>query len=305
VHTYVCSRAGVPELVLLLRVQGRRLQVLNEFIAIEAAALERFLDFAFARMPQIDVISFKALRSEAMLAGRVIQRYSDRADIEIALPSDTQSYAASLGRSTRSTVRTALNRLQRQPGYRCLVARGVQIDHAQLERLVALSNARLREQGRHSYNDAGMVRNYLALAHAFPSFLLTLWIDDELCGGAFNVHAGDGCFGFVNAFDSRFSHLRAGFLASYLSICTAIEDGARRFQMGWQRYDYKYSLGGRERPTVALQVYRSPVHLLNDRSRRIKAWMTAPMRRNSIFTRAAVAATHRLRAFMRRLTPRH
>jgi len=306
----------MPAATLLFRVERGRATMLTEFVDFSAEDMEHAAGAVFQRFPDVGVVSMPAVQRRHALERFPARCYTDRADIVIALPDTTEAYTASLSQSTRSTVRNRLNRLRREhPSMTVRAEDGWSADPDLISRLVAMSNARLSDTGRHSYNDAGMVHNFHRLAATSRSLLLTIWIDGQLCGGSWNVRAGSGYFGFINTFDQRYSRYSLGMLSAYLSVCEAIRQGARRFHTGWQRYDYKYQLGGAEQPSWRYEIYRSQLHCVRrapqivldvaeDRMRQLKTWMQAPERRNRFLTRAATASVNRVRALAGRHTDR-
>lgn len=314
-HTYVGTDGSEVDTVLLFRIIGRRAVVINEFVRLDERQLRLFAAAVFAEFPQLCAISLCAVHSDAELLGTPHQRHLDRADIVAMLPDSAEAYLASLHRNTRSTIRARLNKLQREhPDFSCELVCGAQIEAEAVRTLLDFNRARMRMVGKHSYNDVAMERTYLRLRYECNATLLQVRVDGRLCAGSFNLMAGNGCFGMLNAFDPAYAKYSLGTLAAYLNVCEAIRLGARRFHFGWEPYEYKTHLLGEPHPSWRYELYRSHRHMaamaphavrvaLEDRVQGIKRWLQAPQRRDSHTTRLALAAVHRvrdLRAHLRR-----
>lgn len=312
-HTYVEADGERIETVLLFRLEGRRARVVNEFARLDEARLRRFAATLFAEIPQLHVISLCALHADTRLDGIAHQRHLDRADIVAELPASPDAYLAALHRNTRATIRARLNKLRRDhPDFEYVLLRGAEIDGDTIRTLIDFNRARMRAVGKHSYNDAGMEQVYLRLCRECDATLLRVTIGGQVRAGSFNLMAGSGCFGMLNAFDAAWAKYSLGTVAAYLNVCAAIEIGARRFHFGWEPYEYKTHLLGVPQPSWRYELYRSRLHMarmaphalraaLYDRVRGVKRWMQAPQRRDSRATRLALASVHRARDLHARL----
>jgi CelD/BcsL family acetyltransferase involved in cellulose biosynthesis len=252
----------------------------------------------------------KAVQTTAGLHGVVHQRHVDRANIVVDLPSSPQEYTASIHASTRSTIRNYLNKIRRDhPSFQVRTVEGNSIEESAVAQLVQFNQARMQAVGKRSYNSVGMQRAYVQLAHACPTLIVTVWIEGQLCAGSLNYRSGDAYYGFVNAFDARYGKYSLGTLCAYLTMCEAIQRGAKRFHLGWDRVDYKFRLRGVAEPSWRFEVYRSRLHqvaaghhavgaVLGDRMRRFKLWAQDPARRNTRLVRFAIVATNSVRSFV-------
>lgn len=312
-HAYVEAAGTQPETVLLFRVVGRRAFVANEFAHLDERRLRRFVATLFAELPQLHVISLRAVHGDAFLGGIAHQRHLDRADIVAELPASAEAYLAALHRNTRATIRARLNKLRREhPDFEYVLLRGEQIDADTVRTLIGFNRERMQAVGKHSYNDAGMERIYLRFCRECDATLLRVTIGGRVCAGSFNLMAGTGCFGMLNAFDAAWAKYSLGTVAAYLNVCAAIDLGARRFHFGWEPYEYKTHLLGVPQPSWRYELYRSRLHMarmaphaaraaLEDRVQGIKRWMQAPERRQSWVTRMALDSVHRARDLRARL----
>ncbi len=312
-HTYVAGSDETFDTVLMFRIAGRRAIVLNEFVRLDERQLRNFAANVFSEFPQVWAVSLCAVHAALEPSGVVHQRHLDRADIVADLPENADAYLAALHRNTRATLRARMNKLRREhPGVAWNLVRGADIDADELHVLLDFNRARMRAVGKHSYNDAALERSYLQLRHACDATLLRVTIDGRLCAGSYNLMAGTGCFGLLNAFDAAYARYSLGTVAAYLNVCEAIGIGARRFHFGWEPYEYKFHLLGQPQPSWRYELYRSRAHMaamsghalratLIDRVAVAKRWMQSPQRRDSAATRLAMAALHRVRDLRARL----
>ncbi len=297
-----------PEAPLLFRIKGRRACLINEFIRIDEAALRRFVASVFAQFPEVGAVSMRAVHTDARLDDLLHQRYPDRADIVADLPDSTEAYTAALSRATRGTIRARMNRLRREhPDFTWRVDRGDAISMETVRMLARFNRERMKAVGKVSINNAAMEANYKRMVRECDAMLVTVCLGGQVCAGALNVRAGQGCYGSINAFDTRHARHSPGMISAYLSVCAAIEAGVRRFHFGWEPYEYKAHLLGVPQPSWHFEIYRSPMHLAGnaahalhcvweDQLRRTKQWMLAPQRRNSTATRLAISTLNSMRS---------
>jgi N12 class adenine-specific DNA methylase len=78
---YLAHSAGAPSTVLLFTFSGRRIDVINEMIEVPQAEMARFVTYVFAHFPQIDVISFKAVKTAASELGYPVQQYRAKGSV--------------------------------------------------------------------------------------------------------------------------------------------------------------------------------------------------------------------------------
>lgn len=273
---YVAQRDGRPATILLFRCRGRRLDVFNEMIAIEAAELRRFAGYVFRHFPQIDLIGFKALKTSTVALGFPVQQHHAKDTWVIALPDTPEAYLAGLGKSTRANIRQQTNLVQRSfPGFRTRFYTNGDIDERHVRAILGFSEAKINAGGARVTHDAQRI---LALARAC-GFVAVLSIDGEVCAGSVNYRVGSAVFGDVTGYDRRYEKYSLGKLCVFQTICESIARGARQFYLGGGEFDFKQRLGGALLSMDEVRIYRSRWRMLVNLDRAAEAVLQARVRR--------------------------
>ena len=260
--TYVARLGNSPLAVLLFRIDGFALRVLNEVIAIDVAEIDRFARFAFASFPAVQVIRFHAVRCAPQKPAFPSQRYNCLEDIVLALPPTEQAYFSSLGKNTRRNLKRYERKLRAaHPDFRFDILDGDDVSEQLVQDIVALNRARMAGKNKASSFNEVSTGNLTSLVHDCGLVGIGT-IGGKACAGAIAFRAGDNYFLSVIAHDPRYDEYWLGILCCYMTICASIARGGREFHFLWGEYAYKYTLQGVKQELDNLVLYRSPLQML-------------------------------------------
>ncbi|MEC4721889.1 GNAT family N-acetyltransferase [Noviherbaspirillum sp. CPCC 100848] len=258
VHTYVAGADGELTAILLYRVVGATISVVNEGMCLPEHEVQRFCSHMFARHASAAIVRFHAVQVQGSLRAYPRQRFLCAEDFIAALPPDEAGYLAALGSATRKNIKRHRNRLQRDyPGFDYRVAEKEGVDEAHVRAIIEMNRARMRQKNKSSFIDEEETLRILRLVRACGKVGVAS-IDGRIVGGAIVFHVGSSFISKVNAHDAAYDDYRLGMLCCYLTVCAAIERGCTRFHFGHGRYAYKTALLGTYQPFEQVLVYRSP-----------------------------------------------
>lgn len=257
VHTYVARTNGEITAILLYRIDGVTIRVVNEGMRLSEHEVQRFCSHMFARHGTVAMIRFHAVQMQGSLRTYPRQRFLCAEDFIAALPPDEVGYLAALGSATRKNIRRHRNRLQRDfPGFEYRVVEKESVDEAHVRAIIELNRARMHQKNKSSFIDEEETLKILRLVRACGKVGVAS-IDGRIVGGAIVFHIGASFISKVNAHDAAYDDYRLGMLCCYLTVCAAIEHGCTRFHFGHGRYAYKTALLGAYQPFEQVLVYRS------------------------------------------------
>ena len=254
VSTYVAWRELQPAVILLLQIKGRTVHVLNEMIELEQKEVERFASYVFGKLPQVQIISFKAIRTTADRFAYPVQKHNAKDTYVITLPATPEQYLASLGKGLREKIPYKLRKIGRHhPSFESHFYEKEEIPEQVLKDLIRLSEDRISQKVSDFTHDEQRI---IALAKQC-GFVNSLTIDGKVCAGTVNYYIGDNSFLELIARDPDYAIYSIGTLANYLSICESIRRGRKKFYLGGGRFDYKQQLLGVLTDADHLEIYRS------------------------------------------------
>jgi hypothetical protein len=249
-----------PRHVVLFWVRGGTIEVLNKVFDIAPGDVERLCRALFRALPLARRIRIETMFPPAALG--LSCRSLLRADhLIIELPDDVPTYVASLGKSTRRTIRGYSNRIRRDlPDLRTDVIRPGDAAGELVGQLIAWKIERFARHGRTTYweSEAGRAERYVALAARCCEAHVS-----STGGQRVAIHlvcrTGDSVVALEGAFDPDYERYRLGFLSMYWVVADAIERGARSLNAFTGTADVKTLLGARPVPAYRLSVFRSPI----------------------------------------------
>jgi hypothetical protein len=260
ISTYTDSAHGKWRALFLFVCEGCALRVINEGMDLDASDAERFAQQVFARDARIRQICFRAIRVTGRINKRPSLRMSVTEDIVIDLPTDEAAYVASLGKSTRKTLRQNLLRANNL----ChTIVPGAACDASLIDSIIGFNHARMAGKQRASALDAKSSAQLLALVRA-RGVAGTIRMDGMLRAGTLACRFGDDVYSLVNAHDPAVDHLGMGNLSRHLMILAAIRSGARRFHLLGGHFASKRSCGATRMALDDLTIYRNSVAMMMD-----------------------------------------
>ncbi|TCS36323.1 acetyltransferase (GNAT) family protein [Paucimonas lemoignei] len=254
VSTYVARREGRPAVILLFQIHGRTVDVLNEMIDLEKEEVERFASHVFAELPQVHIISFKAIRTTMDRFAYPVQQHNAKDTYVIALPDTPEAYLDRLAKSLRKDILKDLRKIARAyPSFSSRFYEKDEIPEQVLRDLIRMSEDRISKQVSDFSHDEQRI---VALARQC-GFVNVLTIDGKICAGTVNYFIGDSNFEELIARDPTYRNFGIGILTMYLTICEAIRRGKKKFYLGGGRFDYKEKLLGVLTDADHVEIYRS------------------------------------------------
>ncbi len=253
VSTYVDRTASGLHALFLYTRSGKVARVMNEGMPLAAADVERFATRLFQRFDDLVRIDFHAVACDEPKTLPHTCCFTLDEDIVIDLPVSEADYLASLGRSTRKTLRQNLNRAQ---GLTHRLLAGTDADQALIAQIIAFNHARLAAKQRRSALDDIAAQKLRALVQQC-GLVSAVYVDGRLVAGTLACRISNDMYSLVNAHDPHYDSLGMGNLSRHLLIVAAIHAGARRFHLMGGNFSSKRSCGAERRPLQHLVIYRS------------------------------------------------
>lgn len=261
-HTYVAQAGSKASAILLFRIKGRRVQVLNEQIAMEPAEINRFARYVFESWPAVDVIRFPAILADGSGLAFPHQQFYRTEDIVLTLPPTPEDYLNALGKATRKNFKYHGNRLKRNfPALSFEVWIDGQIPEAHVSDIIELNRARMANKNKASEIDAEETYRLTRLVQQ-GGLVSVMILDGRVVAGTVCSRVGQNYFMHINAHDPAYDDARLGKLCCYMTICDCITRGGKEFHFMWGRFEYKYLLLGVQRDYDELTIYRSHARML-------------------------------------------
>lgn len=271
----------------LFRRHRNTVRVINEGIHVDQDDVLRFAGYIFGSYPQVNVISFHAVRPNMVDLPMPCQRFNCLEDMVLVLPASAEHYLASLGRSTRSYIHRYMNKLKRDvPDFEFRALAAGDIEESQIRRIIELNRMRMASKGKESINDEDIVRRIVQLSHEC-GLVGVIMIDGCICAGSINYRAGANYFLETLAHDPAWDDYRLGTLCCYLTICECIARRGGEYHFLWGQDEYKSRLLGVQRDLDDIVIYRSWLHMVLYGKLVMQHALQAVVRRARVAVRAA------------------
>lgn len=254
ISCYVARRDQVPIAIILFCCKEKRIEVLNEMIEIDQQEIYRFTQYVFKEFPGIDIVNFKAVKTTTHRFGFLLQQYNAKDTYMIALPDTAQEYTASIGKSTRTSIRYQTNSVLRNyPSFRAEFYVNEDVDEQNIRRIIEFSENRISASTYKFKHDAERIIRLAKLC----GFVTVLLIDGNVCAGSINYQVGGSYFGEVVGHDPAYEKYGLGKLVLYRAICESIQRGGKKFYLGGGMFDFKVRMMGTQINMDELKIYRS------------------------------------------------
>ncbi|WP_332878681.1 GNAT family N-acetyltransferase [Massilia sp. S19_KUP03_FR1] len=276
VNCYVASKDETVKVVLLFVRSRRRVDVLNEMIELGETEIKRFAQYIFERLPDIDVIHFKAVRAELHQFPRPIQKQNSKHTYLIALPASIEKYNSSMSRKTMTGIRYQTNKAKKTfPSLSSRTYHDEEIDEAHIIEIIRLSESRINSDDPSFSYDA---RAICQLAKKC-GFVHIIFIEGRVCAGTVNYRVGASFFGEVLGQDPEYKKYGLGKICVYQTICESISRGGRKFYLGGGAFDFKTQLLGNLVEMDEIKIYRSRIGVLRQIDSALGTWWAGRVRR--------------------------
>jgi hypothetical protein len=260
VSTYAAKDKGYWRALFLYVRQRREIRVINEGMTVMASDAERFAQQIFSRDTRVSKVRFHAISWTGSTATIPTLHLPVTEDIVIDLPDDEGTYIASLGKSTRKTLRQNQSRAR---VFSYQIFPGAEADVSLIDKIIGFNHARMAGKQRVSALDARSSAQLLNLLRA-RGMVGAAFIDGLLCAGTLACRFGDDVFSLVNAHDPAVDHLGMGNISRHLMILEAIRLGARRFHLLGGYFASKRSCGARRLSLDDVTLYRNRLAIVAD-----------------------------------------
>lgn len=308
--TYVVRKDGKAITIFLFRREKGKVEVINKVIKIDEEDVRRFVNTIFAAFRSVTVISFRAIQTDIQRLPFPYQRFNYLEDIVLTLPGTTEEYLASLGKSTRKTIKRYMSRLKQSfPSFCYEVYEKEEVAEQQIRGVIKMKMARMADKNKVWRIKEEEIERKISLV-SVCGLVGVVTIDGRVCAGAISYRIGANYFMAINTYDPEYDDYRLGTLCCYLTICDYIARGGKECHFLWGQDEYKYSLLGVQRDLDYLAVYRSRAHLLLNGDmvlktacrgyvRQAKLWLRDAKRQDSLISRLAIKSLNLVRRLKR------
>lgn len=235
VSTYVVTDGGEVETLILFRIVGRTVFVLNQQILMRTEQITEFCESIFTRYRMASRIEFYALDANIESACcrfrcQVVPRLEEQV---IQLPDTEEMYVQHReARSIRKWQKTLRKLEVDHPSYRFDVLRREEIGKEHIQELVGLADKRMHSKRKSSYVEEFQVDRYAELARTY-GFLGLIYIHDEIRAGVLCYIVGTRCFVQLIGHDPAWNLYALGNIVQFKAILLCIPEGIKEvFMMG-------------------------------------------------------------------------
>lgn len=257
INTYAAWRGSQLSALLLYRLDGSRISVINEGMGVSTEELNRFAAALFERHANASVISFYALAVDKERLDYPSIRMPVTEDILIDLPGSGQDYLSQLSKSSRKSIKQHLSRAQRDlADFDHAVLTGNEISDDLVDQVIAFNHRRMASKQRRSAIDAE-ARSHLLHLLRHRGWVGVVRSEGRICAGTLACRLGDDVYSLVNAHDPDLDAYSLGNVSRHLLINASIHAGVRRFHMMGGQLSTKRHAMARRHVLCELRLYRS------------------------------------------------
>jgi hypothetical protein len=309
--TYVARKNGDPVAVLLYRQQGNEVVVISDYVTLGEEEIRRFADHMFNKFRQVDVVSFRKLRTSIRSPGYPWHAVTCTEDMIIDAPPSVKEYQSAIGKNMRRNIKRYTGALvSKFPSYRYQIYLEEEIDERHIRDIIALGSQRMKSKNVEPRFNDRETQWTIALAKKC-GIVGVATIEGRVCAGTVGFRLGENYFLFINAHGLEYNDYSLGILSCYRTICECIERGAKRIHLLQGRFAYKHRLLSVRHDLVHLDLYRSRTRALllgrriiekevKGRIRLIKQWLLHDVeRRDGVAYRVLAKAVNALRTMKR------
>lgn len=258
--TYVARSGNAIACVILFRLEGRVVKVINQQIALSAADLLGFAHAVFARYRKAHAISFYAIDTRLASFPYPFQSFEVLEENVLGLPATAEAYMGILSQTLLKRLNAAEKKLKRDfPSHRFDVLDKTEVTEAVLRKVVGLAGARMAAKQHDAYIHEDDIPRILQLIHAYGHVGL-LVVDGEVRGGNVFYGVGGRYFMHIIAHDPAYDKYMLGHLVQYLAACHCITLGGRECCLMGGGSENKSRFGARRVYLSSVDIFRSRWH---------------------------------------------
>ncbi len=233
VSTYVASADGEIETLILFRIVGRAVYVLNQQIQLRTEQIAEFAESIFMRYPTVARIEFYALDATIepdrfSFPCQVVPRLEEQV---IQLPDTEEMYVQdSQARAIRRWLKTFQKLQADHPTSRFDVLRREEITKEHIQAIVALADKRMQSMDKSSYVEEHQIARFAELARTH-GFVGLICIHEEIRAGVLCYIAGNRCFVQLIGHDPEWNNYALGNIVQFQIILLCIRQGIKEVLM--------------------------------------------------------------------------
>lgn len=274
--TYVARSGNAIVCLLLFRIEGPVVKVINQQIALSAADLRAFSQTIFARYGKVQLISFYAIDAELGQFPYPFEKFEALEENVLDLPATAEAYKASLSPNLAKRLQSAERKLERDfPNFRFDVLAGTAVSEAMLRQIVGLAGARMAAKQQDAYIKEEDIGNILRVVHAH-GYAGVFTVDGVVRAGNVFYGVGGRYFMHLIAHDPDYDKYMLGHMVQYLAACHCIKLGGRQCCLMGGGRENKSRFGAAPMYLDSVDIYRSHLQVLLS-ARRV--WAAAARRR--------------------------
>jgi hypothetical protein len=265
--TYVARVKGAVVCVILFRIEGSVVRVINQQVKLSGDDLRGFADAVFARYSAARRIAFYAIDAGIERFHLPSLRYQALEENILALPRTRDEYTASLNQNLHKRLQSGERKLKRDfPDHGFRILRGREVNEETLRQVLAMAGARMASKQQDSYIREEDVGKILRLIHAY-GYVGALTINGVIRGGNVFYGVGGRYFMHVIAHDPEYDKYMLGHMVQYLSACYCIDMGGRECCLMGGGRENKGRFRAYPKYLDSVDIYRSRLRFLLDARR--------------------------------------
>ncbi|MGJ7914532.1 GNAT family N-acetyltransferase [Massilia sp. LXY-6] len=257
VSTYVAHSKGSVRSVFLFQRDGLMIRVLNSAIRTQQEEVEKFANYIFGRMPEVNRICFSGVHMGKLRASYPSQQFLAGEDIVVPFGGAPEEYTRKMGTKTRRTLKHHAKAFElRHPSLRFEVIRGSRIDTDLTSRIVHWNRNRMSAKNKISAYQDEDAQRFATLA-AEKGLAGLVLIDDRICAATLCCRVGSTYYMIMTGHDSEYDEFSPGMLCRYWTAMECMRMNGAEINLMCGRLSYKYRLLGESRKYDSLTIYRN------------------------------------------------
>jgi len=264
VHIFAAADASDLVLLILFRLDGDTVRIVNQQVVLSKADLAYFAASVFSRYPAARRIEGYALDTSIDVSTFAfpIQVLPQLEENVVELPASADAYMRQLGKSTRELMRRSMRKCAAQfPTCRFEVLSTHQITPRHVRELVHLTDQRMDSRNAEPYVENTDIDRIVRLARSH-GYLGIMLIEEKIVAATLCFRVGTRHFLHLVGHDPRFDAYRLGRQVNLHTIFHAIAVGGRELWMMGGHHGWKSHFLARRKTLSSVTIYRSRVAAL-------------------------------------------
>lgn len=258
--TYVRKEGSIITAVLLFRLQGHVVSVINQQITLPAAKISDFCDAIFRTFKRAQLIQFYAMDVSLEQFGRPYQQLPSLEENIIYYPASRDAYLASLRPQFLKQLSQGTAKIKEaHPSFQLHYANRAEINEDDVVQVLELTKKRMLSKGREVYAEK-VNRNALVKTLEKYGHVVTATIDEKICAGSIFFSVGKRHFHQYIAHNPEYDQYVLGNQIWLAAILYSLElRGEECWLMGGARL-HKSRFRAKPQVFNSLTIYKSKPH---------------------------------------------